>query len=89
MRTPSCSGAFAAAAATSGSSTEFEFRLHPVGPTVLAGPIFWPMEETPALMRFYREWIAEAPDELMTIPIQRRAPPLTSCRRSFAANSSS
>ena len=57
-----------------GIATEFEFRLHPVGPTVLAGPIFWPMEETPALMRFYREWIAEAPDELMTIPIQRRAP---------------
>ena len=57
-----------------GIVTEFEFRLHPVGPTVLAGPIFWSMEEAPALLRFYREWIAEAPDELMTILIQRRAP---------------
>ena len=57
-----------------GIATEFEFRLHPVGPTVLAGPIFWPMEQAPALLRFYREWIAEAPDELMTILIQRRAP---------------
>jgi FAD/FMN-containing dehydrogenase len=57
-----------------GIVTEFEFRLHPVGPTVLAGPIYWPMEQAPALLRFYREWIAEAPDELMTILIQRRAP---------------
>ncbi len=57
-----------------GIATEFEFQLHPVGPTVLAGPIFWRMAEAPALLRFYREWIAEAPDELMTILITRRAP---------------
>ena len=48
----------------------------PVGPIVLAGPIFWPMEESPELLRFYRDWIADAPDELMTIVVQRRAPPL-------------
>jgi FAD/FMN-containing dehydrogenase len=61
-----------------GIVSEFEFRLHPVGPTVLAGPVFWPMEEAPALLRFYREWIAEAPDELTTIPILRRAPAVES-----------
>ena len=59
-----------------GIVTEFEFRLHPVGPIVFAGPIFWPMEKAPALLRFYREWSAEAPDELMTIVVQRKAPPL-------------
>ena len=59
-----------------GIVTEFEFRLHPVGPIVLAGPIFWPMEESPKVLRFYRDWIAEAPDELMTIVIHRKAPPL-------------
>ena len=59
-----------------GIVTEFEFRLHPVGPIVLAGPIFWPMEKAPDLLRFYRDWIAEAPDELMTIVVQRKAPPL-------------
>jgi FAD binding domain/Berberine and berberine like len=59
-----------------GIVTEFEFRLNPLGPTVLAGPIFWPMGESPKLLRFYREWIAEAPDELMTIVIHRKAPPL-------------
>jgi hypothetical protein len=59
-----------------GIVTEFEFRLHPVGPIVLAGPIFWPREESSQLLRFYRDWIAEAPDELMTIVIHRRAPAL-------------
>jgi hypothetical protein len=59
-----------------GVVTDFEFRLNPVGPIVLAGPTFWPMEESPNVLRFYREWIAEAPDELMTIVIHRKAPPL-------------
>ncbi len=59
-----------------GIVTEFEFRLNPVGPTVLAGPIFWPMEEAPKVLRFYRDWVAEAPDELMTIVVLRKAPAL-------------
>jgi FAD/FMN-containing dehydrogenase len=59
-----------------GIVTEFEFRLHPVGPTVVAGPVFWPMEKAPDVLRFYREWSAEAPDELMTIVVQRKALPL-------------
>jgi FAD/FMN-containing dehydrogenase len=64
-----------------GIVTEFEFRLHPVGPLVLAGPIFWPMEKAPGLLRFYREWSAEAPDELMTLVVQRKAAPLASIPR--------
>jgi hypothetical protein len=59
-----------------GIVTEFEFRAVPLGPTVLAGPIFWPMEEAPRVLRFYRDWIAHAPDELMTIVVHRKAPPL-------------
>jgi FAD/FMN-containing dehydrogenase len=59
-----------------GIVTEFEFRLHPLGPMVMAGPVFWPMEESPKVLRFYRDWIAEAPDELMTILVHRKAPPL-------------
>ena len=57
-----------------GIVTEFEFRLHPVGPIVLAGPIFWPMDKAAALLRFYRDWSAAAPNELMTIVIMRNAP---------------
>jgi FAD/FMN-containing dehydrogenase len=59
-----------------GVVTEFEFRLNPVGPIVVAGPVFWAMEDSPQVLRFYRNWIAEAPDELMTIVIHRKAPPL-------------
>jgi hypothetical protein len=59
-----------------GIVTEFEFRLNEVGPTLLAGPIYWPMESSPEVMRFYRDWIADAPDELTTIVFHRTAPAL-------------
>src|SRR5205823_526468 len=59
-----------------GIVTDFEFRLQPLGPIVVAGPIFWPMEKSPEVLRFYRDWLADAPDELMTILIHRKAPPL-------------
>ena len=59
-----------------GIVTEFEFRLHPVGPEVFAGPVFWSMEDAPEVLRFYRDWIADCPDDLMTIVVQRRAPAL-------------
>jgi hypothetical protein len=59
-----------------GVVTRFEFRLNPLGPSVVAGPVFWPIEESPNVLRFYRDWIAAAPDELMTIVVHRKAPPL-------------
>jgi FAD/FMN-containing dehydrogenase len=59
-----------------GVITQFEFRLNPLSPNVVAGPVFWPIEESPDVLRFYRDWIAAAPDDLMTIVIHRKAPPL-------------
>ncbi|MGW9630243.1 FAD-binding oxidoreductase [Agromyces sp. NPDC055520] len=59
-----------------GIVTAFDFKLHEVGPTVVAGPVFWPIEQSPQVLRFYRDWIADAPDELMTIVMHRKAPPL-------------
>jgi hypothetical protein len=59
-----------------GIVTEFEFRLNPVGPIVLAGPIFWPMEESPNVLRFYREWIKDVPDDMTSVVVHRYAPPL-------------
>jgi FAD/FMN-containing dehydrogenase len=59
-----------------GIVTEFEFRLNPLGPEVVAGPVFWPAEDAPEVLRFYRDWIADCPDELMTIVVQRRMPAL-------------
>ena len=57
-----------------GIVTSFEYRLHPVGPQVLAGPIFWKATDAQEVMRFYRDWIADAPDELMTLVVSRKAP---------------
>src|SRR5919204_6857550 len=59
-----------------GIVTSCEYRLHPVGPTVLAGPIFHPLEDAPETLRFYREFAAAAPDELTTIFNLRIAPQL-------------
>jgi hypothetical protein len=59
-----------------GVVTEFEFRLNPVGPQVLAGPVIWPMEQSAEVLRFYRDWITDVPDELTTVVVHRKAPPL-------------
>jgi FAD/FMN-containing dehydrogenase len=59
-----------------GIVTSFEYRLHPVGPIVLAGPIYHPLEDAREVLSFYREFIAEAPDELTTVFNLRVAPPL-------------
>jgi FAD/FMN-containing dehydrogenase len=58
-----------------GVVTSFEYRLHPVGPIVLAGPIFHPLEDAREVLAFYREFIATAPDELTTIFELSVAPP--------------
>jgi FAD/FMN-containing dehydrogenase len=59
-----------------GVVTSFEFRLHPIGPTVLAGPIFWDATDARDVLRFYRDFIRDAPDELGTVVRFGTAPPL-------------
>jgi FAD/FMN-containing dehydrogenase len=59
-----------------GIVTSFEFRLHPVGPEVLSGLIFYPQEKAAELLPRYRRVVAEAPDELTCWVVLRKAPPL-------------
>jgi FAD/FMN-containing dehydrogenase len=47
-----------------GIATSFEFQLHELGPTVLGGVIVHPYEHARDVMRFYREFVRTAPDEL-------------------------
>jgi len=47
-----------------GVVSSFRFTLHPLGPTVMAGPVFWAAEDTTDVLRFYREFVTDAPDEL-------------------------
>ena len=60
-----------------GVVTSFEFRLHPVGPTVLAGPIMWDASDTADVLRFYRDFVRDAPDALGTVVRFGTAPPLS------------
>ena len=64
-----------------GIVTEFEYRLHPLGPIVLAGLALWPVERAPDVMRAWRDYVDGAPDELSTACVIITAPPKTSCRR--------
>lgn len=59
-----------------GVVTELRFRLHPVGPIVLAGWVLHAQEKAAEVLRFHREFAAAAPDELTTIVILRRLPQL-------------
>ena len=47
-----------------GVATSFEFRLHPVGPLVLAGLLIWPGDASTDIARIYRDLAFDAPDEL-------------------------
>jgi FAD/FMN-containing dehydrogenase len=58
-----------------GVVTSFEFRLEPVGPLVTAGAIFIPAEAASELLRFYRDWVEQVPDELTTVVNLSTAPP--------------
>ncbi len=49
-----------------GIVTAFEYRLHPLGPIVLSGPVFHPAARAREVLRFYREFSASEPDELTT-----------------------
>lgn len=46
-----------------GVVTSFLFRLHPVK-IVSAGPTFWPLDQTPQVMKAYREFITQAPEDV-------------------------
>ncbi|PBC01105.1 FAD-binding oxidoreductase [Mesorhizobium sp. WSM3860] len=59
-----------------GVVTSFEFRLHPVGPVLLAGPILWDANDAGDVLRFYRDFVRHAPDELGTVVRFGTAPPL-------------
>jgi FAD/FMN-containing dehydrogenase len=59
-----------------GIVTSFEYRLHRVGPLVLAGPIIHSLDHASDLLRFYRDFITDVPDDLTTVFNLRRAPVL-------------
>jgi FAD/FMN-containing dehydrogenase len=58
-----------------GVVTSFEFRLHPVK-DIYGGPMFFELDDADTVLRFYREFIADAPEEFGGFPAWQIAPPL-------------
>ncbi|MDT7830427.1 FAD-binding oxidoreductase [Pricia sp. S334] len=46
-----------------GVVTSFTYQLHPVK-EVIAGPMFWPVEKAEKLMKWYRDWLPKAQDNV-------------------------
>ena len=59
-----------------GVVTSFEYRLHKLGPEVLAGLIVYPIEQARQVFEGYRAFTASAPDEMTAWLVMRKAPPL-------------
>ncbi|WP_406164828.1 FAD-binding oxidoreductase [Streptomyces sp. NBC_00996] len=59
-----------------GVVTSLEYQLHPVGPQVLAGLIFYPVAEARQVITGWRELTGDMPDELTTLVDLTTAPPL-------------
>jgi FAD/FMN-containing dehydrogenase len=63
-----------------GVATALTFRLHPVGPEVLAGLLFYGSDRGAELMRLTRDFMVEAPEEFgpalayLTVPVDDELP---------------
>jgi FAD/FMN-containing dehydrogenase len=58
-----------------GVVTSFEFQAHPVGPMVMVGAVFYPLEDARALLPAWRDYMAAAPEELSSLAICWSVPP--------------
>jgi FAD/FMN-containing dehydrogenase len=59
-----------------GIVTRFELELHPVGPVVYAGIVFYAAEHDAELMRLFRDWAPGVPDDITAALNLTTAPPL-------------
>lgn len=58
-----------------GVVTSFEYRLHELGPEVLAGTVVHPMESAGEVLRVWRDRMSDAPDALQCMPLVLPLPP--------------
>jgi FAD/FMN-containing dehydrogenase len=57
-----------------GVTASFEFRLHPVGPTITGGVVAHPFAAAREVLRFYRDLTASLPDEMTAFAGLTHAP---------------
>ena len=58
-----------------GVATSLEYRLHPVG-EIYGGPMLYELHDAATVLKFYREFIQDAPEEFGGFPAWQIAPPL-------------
>ncbi|SEF11227.1 FAD-binding oxidoreductase [Jiangella alba] len=58
-----------------GVVTSLEFQLHPVK-DIYGGPMFFSLDDAADVLRFYREFIQDAPEQFGGFPAYQIAPPL-------------
>lgn len=59
-----------------GVVTSFEFELHELGPEILVAQLFHPMDSAAEGLRVYRDFMAQAPDEVGCYALLVRVPPV-------------
>jgi FAD/FMN-containing dehydrogenase len=58
-----------------GVVTSFEFQAHPIGPMVMVGAIFYPLEDIKTLLPAWRDYVSAASNELSSVAITWSVPP--------------
>lgn len=58
-----------------GIVTSFKFKLHPIGPTVLAGPVVFDIKDAKEVLKRYREFCKNASDDVTVWSVIRHCPP--------------
>ncbi|MDZ7718226.1 MAG: FAD-binding oxidoreductase [Balneolaceae bacterium] len=66
-----------------GIVTSFEFQLHETGPEIMAGQVVFPIKQAGDVLRFYREFMEDAPDELTCYAFFLNAPPIDAFPEKF------
>jgi FAD/FMN-containing dehydrogenase len=59
-----------------GVVTQFEFKLHKVGPEILAGLLVFPFDQANSVLKKYRDLIVTTSPEFTAWIVMRKAPPL-------------
>ena len=57
-----------------GAVTSFEYRLHPLGPTIVGGLIVHPYDAARDVLKFYGSWLETAPDPLTAAAVLMTGP---------------
>jgi len=57
-----------------GVVTRFDFRLHPIGPEIVTGTVFYPLEKARQVLRYVREFMHEASDDVSLVPAFMKVP---------------